>query len=451
MLKSTRRQFLQRAAAVGLFTISGTKSSGQVLGANERINVGVAGIHGQGKAHINAFSGMENVRVIHRIDPDNRLGPTVQDIRRALDDKDLDVISIASCNHWHSLITVWACQAGKDVYVEKPCSHNIFEGRKCVEAARKYKRIVQHGTQRRSGEGYKTVRDIAAGKRGKLQLVHGACLKGRGSIGMKKPGQPPKELDFNLWLGPAPRQPYHGNLVHYNWHWFWDTGNGDIGNNGVHEMDLCRWAIPNATLPKSIISLGGRFGWNDQGQTPNVQMVVYDYGETKLIFQVNNLKPRGGNRIKLAFDENVAVEPVKIKTPSDVKGPGDDRGPGGNIFRNFIACVRSRKPEDLDAHILEGHYSSALGHLANISYQLGNDVPFNKKTNALGDDKETPRMLEWMQDILKDTSIKLDETTYRLGRKLSFDADKEKFIDDAEADALLTRPYRKPFVVPERP
>ena len=463
MSRPTRRSFLKQAGAFGA-TFAIAARPGQVLGANDTICVGVAGIHGRGGAHIGAFSKMKGVRVTHLIDPDSALFKgkadrlekasgkkpvCVQDIRRALEDKDLDAVSIATCNHWHALITVWACQAGKDVYVEKPCSHNVFEGRQCVEAARKYKRIVQHGTQGRSGGGHRTVRDIAAGKRGKLLAVRGNSFKGRRSIGHKKHEAPPNQLDFNIWLGPAPTQPFHRNLVHYNWHWFWDTGNGDIGNYGVHAMDACRWTIPNATLPKTIMSLGGRFKWNDQGQTPNVQLAIYDFGDTKLLFEVSNLKTKRG-RPGTVFDKSAKAEPIEIQTPPDVKSPAAERGPGGGIFGNFIACVRSRKPEDLDAHILEAHYSAALCHLPNISYRLGKAVPFNRKTGALGDDKEVARSLEWFRDTLKDNGLKLEETTYHLGRTLNFDPDKETFIGEPEADALLTRPYRKPFVVPEK-
>ena len=196
------------------------------------------------------------------------------------------MISIAAPNHWHSLITIWACQAGKDVYVEKPLSHHMSEGRKCVEAARKYRRVVQHGTQKRSHQQLaQQISAIQSGKYGKLLVSKGYCCKPRWSIGFKKPAQPPAHLDFDLWLGPAPEQTYHENLVHYNWHWFWDTGNGDIGNQGVHEMDVARWAIKGATLPTRMWSLGGRFGYEDQAQTPNTLLAVYEYGETLLVFE----------------------------------------------------------------------------------------------------------------------------------------------------------------------
>ena len=295
-------------AAAG-FTIAGTKASGRVLGANDRIRVAVAGINGRGQAHLAAYLRHEGqVEIAYLVDPDSRLfasrsksvqertGNTpkcVQDLRKVLDDKNLDAVSIATPNHWHSLLAIWACQAGKDVYVEKPCSHNIFEGRKLVEAARKYDRIVQHGTQSRSDPNWaKQMAAVRSGKYGKLLIAYGYASKPRKSIGFKQPKEPPKELDFDIWLGPAPQQPYHENLVHYNWHWFWDFGNGEIGNQGVHQMDIARWAMPDGAVPQSVISLGGRFGYKDQGQTPNTQLTIIDFGGPKLFFEDRGLVER---------------------------------------------------------------------------------------------------------------------------------------------------------------
>src|SRR6266542_3185571 len=308
-MKITRRSFLKQTVAASavfpLFHIAGTKASGWVLGAHDVIRVGVAGIHGQGNAHIDQYLELRNVQVTHLIDPDRSLFASrsqkirekgantpkcFQDIREALEDKDLDVISVAAPNHWHSLLTIWACQAGKDVYVEKPLSHLFDEGRRCIEAARKYGRIVQHGTQQRSSES--RANEIAAvhsGKYGRLLVSKGYCCKPRWSIGRKPVETPPPDLAFDLWLGPAPLQPYHGNLVHYNWHWFWDFGNGDIGNQGVHEIDVARWAIPGANLPTKVWSLGGRFAEEDQGQTPNMQLAVMEFGDVLLVFEVRGL------------------------------------------------------------------------------------------------------------------------------------------------------------------
>ena len=485
MARINRRKFIQQSAAAstafGLFTIAGTKASGRVLGANDAVRVGVAGIRGRGQSHINAFSKElkdQNVQVTYLIDPDTRLfGPrsstvteqggnnpqTVKDIRQALDDKNLDVVTVATCNHWHSLITIWACQAGKDVYVEKPISHNVFEGRQCVEAAKKYGRVVQHGTQQRSSNG--RAREIAAlqsGKYGKLLVSKGYCCKPRWSINTKPSEAPPAELDFNLWLGPAPEQAYHGNLVPYNWHWFWDTGNGDIGNQGVHEMDVARWAIKDGTLPKSVWSLGGRFGYEDQGETPNTQLAVFDYDDALLVFEVRGLvgnKDRGNlpNNVSNEYytTEGLIREGKFYKHGSEqgeaLVGPEVSVTPGGT-FGSFLQAVRSRKPEDNNANAEAAHYSAALCHLANISYRLGEQASYDKASASIGDNKQVVESFGNLRDNLKAIGLNLAETEYQLGRKLEFDAASEKFTGEgaAQANPLLTRAYRAPFVVPER-
>ena len=474
MSQVTRRGFLKGSlAAGGAFAIG--VAGREVLGANDVLNVGIAGFRSQGGTHLSAFLGMKDARVTWLIDPDRKLHggrvkeceskrqltpKTTTDIRKALEDKDLNIISTASPNHWHALITVWSCQAGKDVYVEKPCSHNVFEGRKAVEAARKYGRIVQHGTQKRSGGGDARVAAvIASGQLGKLILSHGWSSKGRGSIGVKPIEQPWPELDFDIWRGPAPASlEFHRNLVHYNWHWFWATGCGEIGNQGVHEMDVARWGIPGATLPKSVISLGGRFGYKDQAETPNSQLTLFDFGDGRqLIFENRGLKLLGGGQkiYNNFFCEKGAIIKGKFFPAGSKKAeplPEVDvkLGPGGGKWGNFMAAVRSRKHTDLNADILEGHYSSALCHLGNISYRLGTDVPFNPRTKAFGDDKAAYDALMHFEDYLKHNGLKLEAMTYRLGRKLDFDPETERFVGDAEANALLTRDYRKPFVVPDK-
>jgi len=486
-----RRQFLGRSVAAGIgagFAIGGTKSSGRVIGANDTIRVGVAGLNGRGGSHTDAFTSIKGAEITYLIDPDTttykkhldtisqRGGATpktVQDIRRALDDKELDAISIAAPNHWHALMTIWGCQAGKDVYVEKPCSHNVHEGRIAVEAARKYDRIVQHGTQSRSSEAWAQVAEaIKSGKYGKLLVARGLCYKSRPSIGFKPDTDPPATLDFNLWTGPAPQHAFNRNLVHYNWHWFWDFGNGDIGNQGVHEMDKARWMIPGATLPKSVLCVGGRFGYKDQGETANTQVAVFDYGDTQLIFEVRGL-PTEGYKGEMVGDiahleegtisvgdrrnGGVMFTPKGGGKAEPVTGFEGKRGPAAEMtgkrgerhFANFIAAVRSRKTSDLNADILEGHYSAALCHLANVSYRLGEELPFNSRTKAFGDNKAAYEAFDRMQDHLKDNHLKLAELNYRVGRKLAFDPKAESFTGDADANKLLTREYRKPFVVPE--
>jgi len=487
MARLSRRKFLQTSAAAstafGLFTIAGTKASGRVIGANDTIRVGVAGIRGRGQSHIQAFAKElkdQNVQVTYLIDPDTRLfderkskttelGGTdpkcVKDIRTALDDANLDVVTVATCNHWHSLITIWACQAGKDVYVEKPISHNVYEGRKCVEAAARHGRVVQHGTQQRSSlERAKEIAAVQSGKYGKLLVSKGYCCKPRWSIGTKPTEAAPADLDFNIWLGPAPEQTYHGNLVPYNWHWFWDTGNGDIGNQGVHEMDVARWAIKGSTLPKSVWSLGGRFAFDsegkpDQGQTPNMQLAVFDYGDALLVFEVRGLV---GDKTKLPNKvENEYYTTEGVIRESKFYRNGEGKGepvvadahvtPGGS-FGSFIRAVRSRKPEDNNASAEVAHYSAALCHLANISFRLGQTVPMDKAAGALGDNKQVVKSFDDLRENLKAVDAKLADANYTLGPKLAFDAKTERFTGEGAdaANPLLSRPYRAPFVVPDK-
>ncbi|MBO93397.1 MAG: dehydrogenase [Opitutales bacterium] len=466
-MSQSRRKFIKQSAlastAFGAFAISGTKSSGKIIGANDRINVAVCGIKGRGAAHMGSLGRVKNVSISHLVDPDSRLfdgrkkfvssryknnPDCIQDVRRALENKDIHAVSVATPNHWHSLISIWACQAGKDVYVEKPLSHNVWEGGQLLKAAKKYGCIVQHGTQSRSQQNWaNTAKEIASGKKGKLEVSLGTCHKGRGSIGVKATKQPPAELDFDVWTGPAPKEEYHENLVHYNWHWFWNYGNGDIGNQGVHQMDIARWMIPGAKWPNSVICVGGRFGYKDQGETANTQLAIFDYGESLLVFEVRGLKtPRNvGN--KQFFGKGGKQKDV-LALPG-VKSPIADRGQGDN-FANFITAVRSRKTEDLNAHVHEGHISAALCHLPNVSLRLGEKQPFSKKNKFFGQNKVAGEYLERMQDHLKDNGVKLDEEDYIVGRHLKFDGETESFVGDDEANKLLTREYRKPFVVPEK-
>jgi predicted dehydrogenase len=478
MSSQNRRTFLKLAAATGAaatFTIAGTKASGRVLGANDRVRVAVAGVNGRGRSHLTGFASMNDVEVAYIVDPDSRLfdsrrklvtergGNTpecVQDVRQALDDQNLDAVSIVTPNHWHTLMGIWACQAGKDVYVEKPCSHNIFEGRKLVEAARRYDRIVQHGTQRRSDPQWiQLIGDIRNGKYGRLQLAHSFDRRERRSIGIKDPQKPPGELDFDVWLGPAPLQPFRTNLVHYKWHWMWDFGNGEIGNLGSHELDVCRWAMPDGTVPKSVVSLGGRFGYEDQGQTPNTQLTMFDFGEVKLLHEVRGLVGENQWKIDNEFytDEGV-IRGGKFFTKGKKEGlpianappPGaPEQGP--RHMQVFINCVRSRKRADLHAEILEGHRSVLLAHLANISFRLGADVPFDRLTRDFEGDTMFRDSFDHMKRHLVDAGqVDLDNSTCRLGPKLSFDAQAEKFVGAPDANQLLSRPYRAPFIVPEQ-
>ena len=466
-MNETRRKFLAQSSVFATFAISGTKSSGKIIGANERVNVAVCGIKGRGASHIGGHGRQKNVTISHLVDPDSRLfegrkkfvqskfkntPECVQDVRKVLDNNEVDVISIATPNHWHSLMSIWACQAGKDVYVEKPLSHNLFEGRKLVEAAKKYKRIVQHGTQNRSLRKWSDLaKEVASGKNGKLEVALGTCHKRRGSIGFKDTKSPPSELDFDVWTGPAAKEDFHDNLVHYNWHWFWNYGNGDIGNQGVHQMDIARWMIPGAVWPKSVICFGGRFGYKDQAETANTQLAIFDYGESLLVFDVRGLSGKSNMGVSnhVYFDKNAKQKNSASHGLKGIKDPLADRGKV-DIFENFIEAVRNRKEEHLDAHVYEGHVSSGLCHLANVSYRLGEKSSFNKKNKSFGSNKKGYEYFERMQEHLKENGLNLEETDYIVGRNLEFDAKTETIKGDDEANALLSRNYRSPYIVPEK-
>ena len=369
----------------------------------------------------------------------------MQDIRKALDDKDLDAVSIATPNHWHSLMTIWACQAGKDVYVEKPCSHNVHEGRRCVEAARKYNRIVQHGTQQRSEPrpGQRDRRRPVGQVRQAARLARATATSRAGASATSRITTPPAELDFNLWLGPAPEQPYHANLVHYNWHWFWDFGNGDIGNQGVHEMDVARWAIPGATLPTKVWSLGGRFGYDDQGQTPNTQMAVMEFGDVLLVFEVRGL-------VDKTKDKDF---PFKFKVPTSTTRPRAGSRTGSSIPRT------AAKPEPLAKFDVKVTPGGRVGQLPPRRPQPQGGGPQRRRpstattpapsatwptspTASARKSRSTARRRRWattakssttfmnLQENLKGVGVRLDETTYQLGRTLTVDPANERFVGE---------------------
>ncbi|MDA7978603.1 MAG: Gfo/Idh/MocA family oxidoreductase [Pirellulales bacterium] len=477
----TRRGFLKAtaasSAAFSTFAISGTKASGRIVGANETLRIAVAGINGRGRDHINGFSRSKDVQITYLVDPDSRLfdsrskqvqernGHTpecVQDIREALDDPNLDVISIATCNHWHSLMTIWACQAGKDVYVEKPISHNVFEGRQCVVATRKYNRVVQHGTQQRSNAG--RAREIAAlqsGKYGKLLVSKAYASKPRWSIGTKPTKSVPTGLDYNLWLGPADETPYHENLVHYNWHWFWNTGNGEIGNQGVHQADVARWAIKGATLPTKVVSLGGRFGYDDQAETPNTQLTVYDYGDVLAVFEVRGLVGKKGN-LDTGYKDEIRNEfyttegriaDGKFYPNGGGKGErleelGGSVYPGGE-YGSFLNAVRKQDPDMVNANVEDAHYSAALCHLGNISYRLGSTTAMAGIRSPYPNNPQVNASLDKIRENLGRINLNVDQAQCQIGQVLEFDPATEKFVNNPAANALLTREYRGEFTVPK--
>ncbi|MCK4872911.1 MAG: Gfo/Idh/MocA family oxidoreductase [Phycisphaerales bacterium] len=414
----------------------------RVLGANERMNIAVIGIRSRGMQLAKGFAGLPNVHVKTLVDPDENLfadrvaelaaiqgaAPGKEtDLRRAFDDKDIDAVVIATPDHWHALATIWACQAGKDVYVEKPCCHNIWEGRKMVEAARRYDRIVAVGFQNRSIMSVRAaMRFLHKGGIGEVFMARGLCFKPRDSIGRHPDGPVPAGVNYDLWLGAAPQRPFNRNRFHYEWHWNWDFGCGDIGNQGPHQFDIARWGLNESEHPVRISSSGGYFAWDSDQQTPNTQAATLEYADGKLLyFEVRGLYTNhedgirignlfygtegwmhldGGNW-KTYFGRKNEPGPnsenaEEYADPSDLAGAG-----GGSHFANFISAVRAGDCSKLTCDIEEGFISTALPHLSNIAYRVGHDV--------------------------------------------RFDGTKERFIGDRDANRLLTRDYRKPYVVPK--
>jgi predicted dehydrogenase len=452
---------------------------------SETVRVAVIGVHGRGMDHVRGLANRHNCVVTVVCDADKAvIAPAMnvirkvqgqparyeQDVRKVVEDRDVDVVTIATPNHWHALAAVWALQNGKDVYVEKPVSHNVAEGRRIVEAARRHGRVCQTGTQSRSARGMReAMAFLHSGKLGKIKLARGLCYKLRPSIGKVTGPQPvPQSVDYDLWCGPAPLKPLMRRHLHYDWHWFWDYGNGDLGNQGIHEMDKARWGLGKTTLPKSVISVGGRFGYVDDGETANTQICVYDYGDSELIFEVRGWPSKSpfpgkespkDKRVPTNYIGNVwyGTEGFLVCTSytGGIAYSNDGevvaRFSGGeDHYGNFVQAVRSRRPEDLNADILEGHLSSALCHLGNISYRLGTLQPFRKKPGAFGDDKEAAETFARMGEHLRGNGIVLDGLQYRLGRKLAVDPQAERFVGDPEADRMLTREYRKGFEVPQK-
>jgi predicted dehydrogenase len=437
------------------------------VGPNDRINVAVIGFNGQGGGHLKGYASLAESMVVAVCDVDSRLADKgikavepiqnfapryEQDLRRIMEDKSIDAVSIATPNHWHALAAIWAIQAGKDVYVEKPVSHNVSEGRRIVDFARKHGRIVQTGTQSRSNEGMRqTIDFVHSGKIGKVTLARGLCYKPRGSIGAKTETPVPQGVDYNLWLGPAPEKPVARAKFHYDWHWFWDYGSGDLGNQGIHEMDKARWGLNKPTLCNSVISLGGRFGYEDAGETANTQICLFDFGDAQLIFEVRGLKTeslKGAKVGNIWYGSEGYVVSTNYASGAAFTPKGEliqKFEGGGNHFKNFLSACKSRKYTDLHADIEEGHLSSALCHLGNISYRLGTsgDVA---KASLDGEGKETlARMLEH----LKENNV--DKPPVVIGKRLPFDPKAERFPEsEKEANALLTREYRKGFEVPAR-
>jgi predicted dehydrogenase len=480
--KVSRRDFLMTGVKTSaqLAAIAGTGligRPGRILGASDRVRVAVCGIRSWGFEHVKAYSKLANVEIAavcdvdenvlkQRLDDMAKMGlpapKTYIEFRKLLEDKSIDAISIATPNHWHSLMAIWSCQAGKDVFVEKPCSHSLWEGAQLVKAAQKYDRIVQHGTESRSAAGIiEGIRRIREGLLGELYMSRGLCFKWRDTIGHAAVEPVPPGVHYDLWTGPAPLKPFTRNRFHYNWHWIWDTGDGDLGNQGIHQLDVARWGL-GVKLPNKVSAMGGHFMFDDDQETPNTLNCTFEFNSPEdkrklLVFEVRHWMSNheggiGGEESQLPRSPAPTANAQSKSDLQSVAGPrrprlgptagrhntigaifygaegymtlggaafssyktwmGEDhelgpRGQGeGDHFANFIDCVRSRRKEDLNAPIEEGHLSCALVHLANASY--------------------------------------------RLGRALNFDPASQQVIGDDEANRLLRGAYREPFIVPEK-
>lgn len=422
MASYTRRKFMAGSLAAG---VGMAMPYSRVRGANDGIRVAVAGINGRGGGLANEFHNIDGASVVALCDVDanvlNRRMKSFKDrsekvagygdYRKMLEDKSIDVVVIATPDHWHVPLAAWSVVAGKDAYVEKPLSHTLAEGRLLVNLARKHKRIVQHGTQSRSAKGLaEAVEYMQSGELGKIRMAKAINSQFRGPIGRVADSEPPEGVDYDMWLGPAPKRPFNRNRYHYKWHWWWDYGTGDTGNDGVHQIDIARWGL-GVELPKAVTCSGGQLFYDDDHQTPDTQVATFEYEDVYLMYEMRLWTPyphEGHDNGNIFYGDkgkvSIGRRGWQVTFKDGKEGPGGERD-GESHAANFIKAVRSRKTEDLNADVEEGHYSAALCHLANISM--------------------------------------------RVGRRLKFDAKKEQFIGDDEANTYLTKKYRKGFELPK--
>ncbi len=489
MKQISRRNFLQRSVAATAGSYLALSGSSHLVtrarGANDEIRVAVAGIRSQGNGHVGRFQGQSGVRVVALCEPDkeilgNRLAEFKKryevgddaikgyvDIRDVLDRKDVDVIVIATPNHWHSLMTVWGCQAGKHVYVEKPVSHSIWEGRKMVEAARKYNRIVAAGTQQRSCPAVQeAARDIQSGKYGKVKWVHCSKLGARGPIGKVTTPQPvPGHIDYNLWAGPAPMSPVMRQSFHYDWHWQWNWGDGEMANWGVHYLDDLHCLLGWNDVPNRMIAAGNRFAWDDNGQTPNMHFSLMYYDDLPIVVDIRNLpdpERRGGNSGAVYLHSRggnyIQCENASVRLSRGGGGAYDNDGNricqykgdgGGAHARNFIDAVRSGRRQDLAAEIEGGHQSTVICHQANIAWRVGAEASVDEVRAAVKSHEDALNTLHDMLEQLDGNDVDLKKEPFILGPMLTYDRKQEKYVGAhaEKANKFVTCSYREPFVI----
>ena len=493
-MNQSRRHFLKSSLAASAALSLPARLYAAAEGANDDIRIGVVGFNGRGQDHIANYLGCKGARIVALCDVDSNVldkgvaqlaakGETVtpyQDLRKMLESKEVDVVSIATPNHWHALAAIWAIQAGKDVYVEKPVSHNVWEGRQLVKAADAHGKIVQMGVQSRSGAGLAAALEwVKDAPLGKLQYARALCYKRRASIGKVNAEQAvPATIDYDLWCGPAAKLPLTRTRLHYDWHWVWNTGNGDLGNQGIHQMDIARRFLGEDALSPAVMAVGGRLGYVDDGETPNSLIIFHDYKKAPLIFEVRGLPEKADGKAMdkyrgasvgvivqyerghilcpdyndaIAFDADGQQIKKFTKRPAATAVDADETpSDGGNHYANFLSAVRSRKTADLHGKIIDGHISSALCHTGNIAYRLGKKSAPDAIKEKLKGSKDATDSFERLAAHLAANNVDISTDQLTFGEHLQFDPLTEKFVGHADANRLLTREYRAPFVVPEK-
>ena len=477
-----RREFVKKAAlsaaGIGLMGSYGFSASKRVA-ANDTIRVAVIGTNSRGAALAGGFARTPGVEVLFICDVDDSAAlkgynavmeagqssepKIIRDFRTILDEPFVDAVVIAMPDHWHAPAAIMALQAGKHVYIEKPGSHNPREGELVAEAARKYGKVVQMGNQRRSWPNViEALNEIRSGIIGEPHYARTWYGANRPPIGIGNEAPVPRGFSFDLWQGPAPRRAFKDNLVHYNWHWFWPTGNGDLNNQGTHELDVAYWALDSEvanTHPVRVMALGGRFAWNDEGETPNTLFGIAEFANGQYVFfNVRNVNYEGYQREvenRFYFEdggrlhENTYI-PSNGSAPRNVNVREIPITPGGR-FGSFIAACRANDPSMVNADMVDAHYSCTLGHLLNISYRLGEKLPFNAKAGRFGDNKLAYQEFMKIHQIMRDgVGIPEDRAEYIVGPWLEFDGESEKFTGEraVEANRLLRDPRRAEFDIP---
>lgn len=484
----SRRDFVETAILAAMAALAGGSTTRAVaedapakpVGPNDKLRVAVIGVNGQGGAHLGEWLKNPDVDLVAVCDCDPAAYQKhvakfkglahqpeyVQDVRKLLENKNIDAVSIATPNHWHALMAVWAMQAGKDVYVEKPCSHNVHEGRVMTDWARKLGRMCQMGVQSRSMTGMRQgLEFIHSGKIGKVTAARAICFRRRDSIGMvDTPAPIPEGLDFNLWAGPTPLVVPKRKRLHYDWHWVSVTGNGDLGNQNPHELDKARWGLGKQELPKHVVSLGGRLGYTDNGDVANSQVTIYQWDDAMMISDVRGLPIKtpisfglkggpfnGAANIWYGTEGYVVGPNYNSCVAFDYAGNQLDKWSGGEYqahFANFVKAIRSRNYKDLHLDIEDGHLSSALAHLGNVSWHLGKPVPEGTRPSLMADNQHVMETLTSFENHLKEDGVDFNTTKLLLGQELTIDPQTERSTDEA-ANKLFTREYREGFVLPE--